>query len=151
MALTDQEIERVYYHLGYPEVVIRNGQAPSIQLGVPRPVETSFLVGQAVSSLVDDSIPYTIDRIRRLLNILDNLENQIEAAACTLAAEKLGEMTLRGAEHGKTFPDLLEREYVRWAARLADVLGVPLYPYSRRFANAAAMGGGGVYSIPVHR
>lgn len=148
MALTDQEKERIYYHLGYPEVVISNGLAPSIQLGIPRPVQTAFLVGQAVEGTIPLNT-YTEERIRSVLSIMDGLEQQLVGAACTLAAEQLGELKLRGAKCGETFPDLLEREYVRWGYRLADILGVPVYAYSERYKGGRCKGG--AYSIPVRR
>ena len=28
---------------------------------------------------------------------------------------------------------MLEKEYARWGGRLADVFGVPFYPYSNRY------------------
>ena len=136
MAFTTQEKERIRYHLGYMQVTV----AASISFGIPRPIQTSFLVESAMDLLLVEAEP----RVRRILKILDNLEKQIEAAACTLAAAQLGELTLRGAEPGRTFPDLLEREYSRWAKRLADIFGVPLYAYSTRFKKS---GPGG--NIPV--
>lgn len=126
MALTDEEKERVRYHLGYMETSF----AASLQLGIPRPVQTIFLVEQALTMVANE---YAEDRIRRVLWTLDQIEQKLQAALCVLIAEKLGDITLRGAQAGETYPDLLEREYLRWAKRLADILGVPLYPYSDRF------------------
>jgi len=141
-ALTPEEISRVAYHTGYMLTSFSGaGEAASLQYGIPRPVQTMFLVQQAVQLLTN---PFAVDRCRRILFTLDDIERKLQSATCTLAVEKLGDMTLRGADAGKTFPDLLEREYVRWAKRLADLLGIPLYPYSARFR-----GGSGTGSIPV--
>ena len=84
-------------------------------------------------------------RVRQLLTILDSKEQEILSAQCFLAVEKLGDITLRGSKPGETVTDLLEKEYVRWAQRLADIFGVPTYPFSARFKNR------GPGSIPVLR
>lgn len=124
--LTEAEKERVRYHLGYMETSF----AASLQFGIPRPAQTIFLLEQALTLLNN---PDAIDRVRRVLFTLDDIEEKLRSALCVLVAEKLGDITLRGAEAGLTYPDLLEREYVRWAKRLADIFGVPLYAYSDRF------------------
>ena len=130
--LTEGEKERIRYHLGYMETSFGSNQAAaSLSFGIPRPAQTMFLVESAIQELLTNL--FAVERVRGILQTMDNLEAQIAAAACMLAAEKLGDMTLRGAKCGETFTDLLEREYVRWGYRLADVLGVPVYPYSRRY------------------
>lgn len=139
--LTQGEKERIRYHLGYMETSFGGNQAAaSLSFGIPRPSQTMFLVESAIQELLTNI--YAVDRCRSVLQTMDNLEQQIAASACMLAAEQLGEMKLRGATAGETFPDLLEREYVRWGYRLADILGVPVYPYSRRYQGGA--GGGAV-------
>lgn len=135
--LTDYEKERVTYFLGYPTQT-----AASIQFGTARPVQTAFLVQLALAEVDSQG---AIDRIRKCLHILTDIEAKIEAATCSLQVEAVGGIKMRGADEGKTYPDLLEREFVRWAGRLADILGVPFYPFSLRFAGVA---GGGV-NIPV--
>lgn len=120
-ALTDEEKERIRYHLGYME----SSFAASLQLGIPRPVQTIFLVEQAMVLLTNE---YAIDRVRRVLWTLDQIESKLQSALCSMIAEQLGDLKLRA-----DYPDKLEAEYVRWAKRLADIFGVPLYPYSDRF------------------
>jgi hypothetical protein len=105
--------------------------AGSIQFGLPRPVQTLFIVEEAMTQLIAEGV----DRVRRLLNILDNIECKLIAAQDRLAASKLGELETREGE-----PDLLEKEYYRWAGRLADQLGVPRYAYSDRTRGAGAAG-----------
>jgi len=133
VALNDSEKERVRYHLGYIEVQ----PAASIQLGIPRPIQTVFLVEQAMNNVIGAAE----DRVRRILGVMDGIEDQLVDAQPRLAAEKLDELTIRKDE-----TDALDREYVRWGSRLADILGVPIYPYSARYRNVMGSGAG---SIPV--
>lgn len=135
--LTEGEKERIRYHLGYMETSFGGNQAAaSLAFGIPRPAQTMFLVESAIQELLTNL--FAVERVRGILQTMDNIELQIAAAACTLAAESLGEIKLRGATKGETFPDLLEREYVRWGYRLADVLGVPVYAYSKRYQSSGA-------------
>lgn len=127
VVLTEEEKERARYHLGYVETSF----AAALQFGVPRPIQTIFLLEQALGLLLN---PYAVQRARTLLGKLDSIEEQMfEPGMQLLYAEQLGELKLRGAKIGETSTDLMEREYVRWANRLADMLGVPLYAYSERF------------------
>ena len=126
-ALTDAEKSKCRYHLGY----MASGTAASFQLGIPRPVQTVFLLESAMSLLVEDN---AVARARQILCVLDATDARIMGAQQTLAAEQLGKLTLHPLRNrGVLFTDSLEREYVRWAKRLADILGCPIYPYSDRF------------------
>ena len=136
MALTDNEKEAVRYHLGYLGV----SSAASIQLGIPRPVQTLFLVEQALDNLREIAVP----RVRSILGTLNGVEQKLICSQDRLAAAKLGSMTLRGVAPGESEADGLEREYTRWAGRLADILGCPFYPGAHRFGGAS----GGV-NVPV--
>lgn len=120
-ALTDEEKARCFYHLGYPVV----STAPSLQLGIPRTMQTQFLVAMGVNLIQ----PIVVDRCRALLQALDNIEARLISAQARIAAEKVGSITLRKDE-----ADALEHEYVRWGSRLADLMGVPVYIYSQRYA-----------------
>ena len=131
MPLTDEEKERVRYHLGYLGVA----PAASIQLGIPRPLQTVFLVEDALNSIIEGVIP----RVRKILKIMDDVECKLCEAQDRLAAKQLDSLILRDSE-----PDQLEREYVRWGKRLADIFGVPLYPYSERYKNAGGVAAGNV-------
>lgn len=132
-ALTDQDKERVRYHLGY----MAPSFAASLSFGLPRPIQTMFIVEQAMVQTVE---PNAVARIRCLLDTLDGIEKQLLSVPRALGAERVGNITLRGGDPGKSHGDLLEREYVRWAGRLADVLGAPLYPYSARFGRGRGAG-----------
>lgn len=136
--LVEEEKERCRYHLGYQETAY----AASVQFGLPRPVQTMFILESAMNYLQN---PYAIQRVRRVLDTLDGLECQIAASTKTLVASQLGNLKLHPlAAQGKLVTDSLEREYSRWAKRLADIFGVPLYPYSARFQRS-----GPGTSIPV--
>ena len=126
--LTNEDKERCRYHLGY----MATGQAAaSLVAGIPRPAQTMFLIEQAFALLTNE---YALARVRRILTNLDQIEEKIFTPGVELLyAESIGEMKLRGATPGQTSTDLIENEYRRWAMRLADCLGVPLYPYSQRF------------------
>lgn len=126
--------ERVRYHLGYLQVQ----PSASLQFGIPRPIETSFLIEDAMSNLIDESVP----RVNDLLSTLDLIECKLKQALNFLPAVRVGNTQVR-----QDHPQALELEYNRWAQRLADVFGVPMYPYSKRSQEAAGDSG----SIPVRR
>ena len=143
---TEQEQEKIRYHLGYMATSFGGQQtAASLSFGIPISRPTTFLLEEAIQRLLTNT--YAANRVRSILNTMDSLEAQIKAAACTLAAKKIGELELRDATAGETHPDLLEREYVRWGLRLAGILGVPAYPYSDRYAKYGRSGG--IYNIKV--
>jgi hypothetical protein len=136
MPLDQSERERVRYHLGYLNVAI----GPSIQFGLPRPVQTLFIVEMAMDNLMEIALP----RIRRMLQILDNIECRLVDSQGRLVASKLGEITIERQQMQE--PDLLEKEYYRWGGRLADDLGVPFYAYSNRYKSQLT---GATGNIPV--
>lgn len=132
---TAAERERIRYHLGY----MNTTQAASISLGIVRPVQTMWLVESAMDLITLEGEP----RVRKLINQLECIEEQMFCATPKLAVVKTGDTELRQDEI-----DALEREYKRWAQRLADQLGVPLYYWSSKFKNNA---GPGISNIPVTR
>lgn len=132
MALTLQEKERTRYHLGYLNVK----PAAAITFGVPAPMQTLFLVDAAMDRLLLE----TEDRVRRILCILDGIENQMVSGQAYLAATQLDDLKPRADQL-----DALEHEYDRWGRRLANNLGVPIYPYADRYRQGGTVAG----SIPV--
>ncbi len=135
MALNESDKARCRYHLGYPQVQ----PAASIVFGVPRPIQTAFLLEQAMNFILPTAEP----RLLNILNIMDGVECRLQAAQDRLAAIKLDTLDLRQDECGQ-----LETEYQRWGFRLADILGVPIYAYSTKYRGSATgkpTGG----SIPV--
>ena len=134
MPLDHRERERVRYHMGYLSVQ----PAASIQFGLPAPIQTLFLVELAMTNLLDEGV----DRVRRLISLLDKIECKMIEFQDYLAAQSIDNMkiNLQGI-------DQLEDEYSRWASRLSDELGAPLYPGAAKFKKLFRSLGGG--SIPV--
>lgn len=147
--LTDSEKERIRYHMGYMGTSFGGvSAAASLSYGIARPIQTMFLVENAIQQLLVN--PFAVDRVRRVLQVLDELEAKLQAASCTLVAGQLGDLQLHpGKDRGEYFTDLLEREYKRWAMRLADILGCPLYKFSTRFGGGGGHGSGRVGNVRV--
>jgi hypothetical protein len=124
--LTEDEKARIRHHLGY----ILLDPVPSITLGVRGLGQPQFLVELALNQIPENAVGI----IRNYVAIMDGIENQLVEAQRRFKAEKLGEITLRKDE-----TDQLEREYARWAKRLADDLGVPLNMFSERFRTNGGM------------
>lgn len=129
--LSDEEKNRIRYHTGYLVV----DPVASIQLGVPRASQPMFLVESAMNSIPE----HAVGMVRKFIGIIDGIEDKLVECMERFAASALGEITLRDNE-----ADMLEREYARWARRLADILGVPLNPFCERFR-----GIGSSLNIPV--
>ena len=133
MALTAEERQQVRYHLGFVSVF----PAASINFGMPRPIQTLFLVEQAMDYLM----PVGEAKVRQIIGIMDGIECRLVDAQDRLAAQSLDNLTMRADE-----TDALEGEYFRWGGRLADTLGVPFYAYSNRYKKHGKAYAG---SIPV--
>ena len=126
-ALTPAERSRVLYHLGYLNVA----PAASLSYGIPRPIQTMFLVEQAMNNLVDDG--FTIENVRRILGALDKIDCQIVESSDYVIATKAG-----NTEIDPQLQQKLEYAYMMQMGRLADIMGVPAYPYSQRAQMLAA-------------
>lgn len=137
MPLSSDERYRIKYHLGY----LATTTAASLSFGIPRPVETLFLVETAMNNVPEG---FPVAKVRELLGVLDGIETKLIAAQTRLAAESIDSITLRTTKQGESEPDALEREYRRWGGRLADMLGVPFYPYSERYTTTGGTMAGNV-------
>lgn len=137
MPLTPTEKTRIRGHLGYPQVE----QVGSYNRGIPMPLQTAFLVETSLSNLMEEAIPTA----RQYLDNLDKIEAAMIGAICNLAVERIGDITMRPTRRGEKQTDALEDEYYRWAGRLADLLGCPLYLYSTKFMGRGRSSG----SVPV--
>lgn len=120
MAFTDQEKERIRYSLGY----LGASSAASIQLGMPRPLQTLFLVDDAISLILATSE----DRVRKILGIMDDIEEKLIDAQDRLAATRVDTIDIRSDEM-----DRLEEQWVRWGKQLSSILGAPVYKYNDRY------------------
>lgn len=122
--ISETEKHKVRYHLGYlsPNPVV------SIQLGVPRASQPMFLVESAMNNLPEEAV----GNVRRIIVIMDGIEERLIQAQDRLAAKSVGNITMNPTE-----PADLEKEYFRWAMRLADFLGVPINAYCHRFRGSS--------------
>lgn len=136
MPLSLADRSRARYHLGYMGV----SPAPSIQMGIPRAIETAFLIENSFDLLMEDQVP----RVVAILDFMDKIEAQEKDGISRLRAEKLDTLTLRADEE-----DALNREYCKWGYKLAGILGCQPYPFSERYARNGAGGKGRAGSIPV--
>lgn len=137
--LTDSDRVRVRYHLGYLNIE----PVQSIQLGFPAAQQAEFLVETAMDRLMAAAVP----KLLEILNTLECIEGLMRQALPHLLAQQIGELKIRNTNEEGTSQDLLEKEYARWAKRLADHLGVPLNVYSTRFQGG--LYGGVPLSTPV--
>ena len=120
MALSEEDVARARYHLGYMTVAV----ASSFAFGIPQATEVQWLFEDAVRRI----LPHSECRFRQYLDHLDEIECTLFRASSELFAKRAGDL-----EPNLEQPDQVEREYARWAGRLADMLGVVPYPYSSRF------------------
>ena len=125
MALTNEEKARIRYHLGYPLLTT----AASVQFGQPALTQTSFMVDNALSRIVEPGLNY----VRSMSKTMDDIEVKLIEAQDRLAAERLEDLYLRKDE-----VNALEDEYRRWGHRLAETIGAPIYPYSKRYQAGGA-------------
>ena len=132
MPLTDGNKASCRAFLGYPVVSAQS----AIFFGIPRPLPQWQMLETAMNQIMEVSVP----RVLEILNVLGGIEQRMIDAQAYLVAEKLEDLTLRD-DH----PQKLEEEFNRWAQRLADMFGVPLYGYAARFnsgdGDARAAGG----------
>lgn len=133
MPLSEDEKVRVRNHLGYPQV----SQLASIQFGLPKPLQTAFLLETALDKIVEGALA----TVRHYLQVLDDTEARMLKAQKRLAVRRIDEIETREDEIER-----LDRDYVKWAHRLADLFGVPLYPFSTKFRRGL---GAGAENIPI--
>lgn len=122
--------------MGYLQVA----PAAALTYGIPSPIQTLFLL----ESAMDRILPDAENRVRKIIQVLDDIECRMLDGQNYLVADQLSDITIR-----KDNIDKLEDEYGRWASRLADIMGSPLYPGSERFRRLFGAGPGGAGSIPV--
>jgi len=87
-------------------------------------MQTMFLVEDSMNLVLDTALP----RVREIINELDEIECEMSSSRRHLAVEAVGGIKIRRDEI-----DAREHEYVRWASRLSDLLGAPIYKYAYRF------------------
>jgi hypothetical protein len=119
MALTESEKAAVRYHSGYISTSIGNALA----LGIPDASQLQFIVEAGMNNILESAEP----RLRRCLQELDCIEDQMSAFRGSLEVVRTGSVEIRGPA---AFEEL-DEQYVRWLAKLLDLLGVPRNPFSK--------------------
>ena len=125
--LTDEDKSRCRYHLGY----LLSTTAASLIAGISQPIQTVFILEQALNNI---RLSDAVRRVRDLLCKIDAIEQALFNSGIERSGvAELGDMKLHPLRNkGQLETDTLELEYRRWTDRLADVLGVPKYPYAQR-------------------
>lgn len=127
-ALSAADKARVRYHLGYQAAMPGMG----FTFGVPILSAPHYIFESAVQHLIAENVPQVI----RLLDTLDCIEQKMMASATAGYPAIRAEDVEPNLDEGET----MEREYVRWANRLADILGCPLSPWAERFKRSSSIG-----------
>jgi hypothetical protein len=120
MALTSTEKAKVRFHLGYPNVQ----PIQTLYAGQPQARQTLFVLEYNMDAILPEAEPI----VRDLVCQLDQIECQLAESRDRMQTESVGTVKMRKDEQRA-----LEELYQRLAFRLADVLGTPIYPLSRRF------------------
>ena len=130
--LDDATKARVRYHLGYPSVE----NATILTAGVPSVGETQWLFERHMNHVFDQ---YAVDQIKSITQTMDTIEQNLANVSCLVKAIVVGDIqpNLDAGEY-------LEREYVRWGWRIADLLSICPNPYSPRYG-----AGGSGLNVPV--
>lgn len=128
MALSDTDVQRARTHLGYGGTTESHG----FFAGTPITTQHQSLFETAIRNLRAEAEPQVID----LLNVLDEIECQLRKVPSILFAERTAGGTAPNLKAG----DDLEREFVRWAHKLCDVLACIPYPFSARFQPRGRVG-----------
>lgn len=115
-----EEQGRILYHLGYGVLNV----ADFLAFGVPGMTEPMFLVASAMTRVPESRAA----NVRRLIGILDGLEQAQVDAAQYVTANVAGEIEINQNAFRQ-----LEEQYRSWALRLADTMMCTLNPYSQRF------------------
>lgn len=137
MALSAEDRARVKMHLGYPLV----NPVISIGLGMPAALSTAWLLDGAMDALSETD--GGCDRVRRVLKIMDGVEDLLVASQERRAVTRADELSLNENEANQ-----LEGEYQRWGHRLAETLGSKPYHLSERYKRGWGLSGR-IRSVPV--
>lgn len=133
VAITAETFSAIFAHVHGPGVRIINspqvGFATTLLMSLPRPVEQLFVLEKALDEIIEGAIP----RVRVMLRRLELCEEKLEESLDRMAVDTVDEVKLRGVQYGNSEQDAIEREYIRWSGRLADIFGVGRYPFSDRY------------------
>ena len=127
MALSNEDRDRVRQHLGYPSI----GQATVYMQGFPAALEPFFFLEGNMNTI----LPVAEKRVRKLLDSLDALLEQLLGDADALVAKEVGDIVLRDDE----FEKVVQR-YMFTRGELSNALASPANPYDQRFGMGSGMG-----------
>ena len=130
--LTDEERVRTRHHLGYLNVT----DVQTFALGLPAAVQTQFII----EGCMDKIMPAALPQFRRILGILDLIEEQMVQDLELLAVNKVGSIDIRADEQRQ-----LKDQYKHWQGAMCNILGAIANPYDARFGG----GSGGGINVPV--
>lgn len=117
--LTDAEVARVRYHLGY----MNTSAGAGIGLSMPTIVTTLFPVDGALRNLY----PEAVEIVRTLIARCDTAECGIADSEERLSALRVDSIELNPQE-----PQRREERYLYWCRRLSEATGCPINPMSRQ-------------------
>ncbi len=119
MPLTEQEKVKVRHHCGYLNVA----DAATFVLGTPASVETQFIIEGAMNRVLESAL----SELRRHMQILDSLEEQMVCDHELMAVKKLGEIEVNDKEQLQ-----LTQRYNYWVDSLCNIMGVVRNPFDKR-------------------
>lgn len=119
MAFTEEEKVKIRHHLGFLNVTASS----TFVLGTPAAVETQFIIEGAMNRV----IPAAEGEVRRHLNILNVIEEQMIGDLELLAVKQVDEISINEKEQ-----DNLKTQYDYWRQGLANLLGVYANPFDKR-------------------
>ena len=111
--LTDSEVARVRYHLGY----MNTSAGAGIGLSMPTIVTTLYPVDGALRNLY----PEAVEIVRTLIARCDASESAIADSEERLSALRVDSITLNDRE-----PERREERYRYWVRRLSEATGAPI-------------------------
>lgn len=129
--ITAMEKVDIRRHMGYLNV----SEVQTFVLGTPAATETQFLIEGAMNRVLVEAVP----RLREYVAELNSIEREKSAARKRMKARKIGNLETNPEEQRD-----LDREYLLWQGKLADLLGCPPNPFSKAFD-----GGGSFTNVPV--
>lgn len=122
--LSQEELNRVRYHLGYPLVT----PSAAITFNLPFSLPASFLHEFGAKHLAG---VFAEKAVRDIIQKMDIIDERIFESTERMSVKKVDEIELNPDEEEK-----LLAAYVNWGYKLANALGGYPNPYSERYAAA---------------
>lgn len=126
MPLTDEQKDKVRYHLGYTGLSL----VGTLSFGGVVVQQMAFLLEKNLTNLRESMVPI----VQQLICNLDELDCLLMQAARDGRIVRTG----GGVQINLDQAAAVKAQYVDWAGRLADQFSVTFDPLSRRFAAASS-------------